>query len=238
MFIAQFRLKAAVQKLLCEFQEILDFSSDHPVRAMRKIAQRETVDYIRARMGDAIGVYTARDVFDVTVKSLPVEGHLMEFGVFRGGTIRYLASRVPHRQLHGFDSFQGLPETWSGYNLEKSAFSVQGKLPQVPDNVKLYAGWFDETLPKWLERNDGPVAFVHVDCDLYSSTKIILDLLGARFRVGTVIVFDEYFGYPNWQRHEFKAFKEFVEANNIQYEYVAYSRFQAAVRLLAVGKHE
>jgi hypothetical protein len=50
---------------------------------------------------------------------------------------------------------------------------------------------------------------------------------------GTVIVFDEYFNYPGWENHEFKAFQEFVEQTNLKYEYLAYNRRheQVAVKI-------
>ena len=48
------------------------------------------------------------------------------------------------------------------------------------------------------------------------------------------ILFDDYYNYPNWQDHEFRGFKEFVEQHNIKYEYIAYSVTgqQAAVKIL------
>jgi len=54
---------------------------------------------------------------------------------------------------------------------------------------------------------------------------------------GTVLLFDEYFNYPSWQEHEFKAFQEFVAMHGIQYEYVGYVEAyeQAAVRIVAKG---
>ena len=59
-------------------------------------------------------------------------------------------------------------------------------LPKVKENVELHKGWFNESLPPFLEQHPGPVAFIHVDCDLYSSTKTLLDLLAPRIRPGTV----------------------------------------------------
>ena len=56
-----------------------------------------------------------------------------------------------------------------------------------------------------------------------------------RLQPGTVIVFDEYFNFPNWREHEFKAWKEFVARYNLTYEYLSYSRQQAAVRILTTG---
>jgi hypothetical protein len=56
-----------------------------------------------------------------------------------------------------------------------------------------------------------------------------------RLQPGTLIVFDEYFNYPNWERHEFKAWQEFVARHKITYEYLAFARQQVAVRILSTG---
>jgi len=156
--------------------------------------------------------------------------------VFQGGTIRYIAMRRPKVDVHGFDSFEGLPEAWSGFSMDKGAFARSGKLPRVPKNVTLHKGWFDATLPGWLKANSGQVAFLHVDCDLYSSTKTIFEGLSSRIIVGTVIVFDEYFGYPNWKNHEYKAFQEFVAEHQVTYEYLVYARTQVAVKIRKIGR--
>ena len=46
--------------------------------------------------------------------------------------MRFIAKRIGGRPIHGFDSFEGLPEAWSGFNLGGRAFDVKGKLPRVP----------------------------------------------------------------------------------------------------------
>ena len=46
-----------------------------------------------------------------------------------------------------------------------------------------------------------------------------------------MILFDEYFNYPNWEQHEFKAFQEFVSARRVKYTYLAFARQQVAVRI-------
>jgi hypothetical protein len=187
-------------------------------------------------MQDAIGVYTSRQVFDIALGHVDVTGHFLEFGVFRGGTIRYIATQRPNVTVHGFDSFEGLPERWGGFTLDKGAFSVSGKLPKVPTNVKLYKGWFDKTLPEWATVNEGQVSFLHIDCDLYSSTKTIFDYLSSRIVAGTIIVFDDYLGYPNWKNHGIKAFLEFVAERSVTYEYLAYAKMQAAVKIREIGR--
>ncbi len=75
---------------------------------------------------------------------------------------------------------------------------------------RLSPGLFEDTLPAFLADNDEPIAFVHVDCDLYSSTKTVLDLTADRLAPEAVLVFDEFFNYPGWQQHEYRAWTEFI----------------------------
>ena len=106
---------------------------------------------------------------------------------------------------------------------------------QVRDNVELYVGWFDQTLPGWKAKyTNSPLQFLHVDCDLYSSTVTILETLRDNIVPGTVIAFDEYINYPGWELDEFRAWQEFVAKYNVRYEYIGrVSRHQkVAVRVL------
>ncbi len=138
----------------------------------------------------------------------PATGSILEFGVASGRTIRHLAG-LTERAIDGFDSFEGLPETWrTGF--AQGAFSQA--VPEVPSHVSLHKGWFSDTLPPFLARTPDPVALLHIDCDLYSSTAFVLDALEDRITAGTVIVFDEYFNYPGWKQHEHRAFQEFTAA--------------------------
>ena len=70
-------------------------------------------------------------------------------------------------------------------------------------------------------------------CDIYSSTKTVLDLLAPRIVKGTVIIFDEYIGNEHWREDEYKAFQEAVKTNDWTYEYLAFSFFtkQVVVRI-------
>ncbi len=229
MFIASFNLKTSIQKLLFTLQDFSDFPRLHPAREMKRLALRESVRYARKYMQTSVGVESAREVLSLALKQVTVPGLYLEFGVFKGGTIRFIAEKVGGSQIvHGFDSFEGLSEAWSG---DPGRFDAQGRLPKVPSNVRLHKGYFSDTLPQWAAANPGPIGFLHIDCDLYQSTKCIFEHLGDRIVPGTVIVFDEYFNYPNWQEHEFKAFQELVAERRIRYEYLAYARFQVAVRI-------
>ncbi|HQT68520.1 MAG: hypothetical protein B7Z78_05610 [Rhodospirillales bacterium 20-60-12] len=143
------------------------------------------------------------------------DGLFLEFGVASGTTINHMAGQLAGK-IYGFDGFEGLPEDWRP-GFPTGAFAQTP--PAVAANVELVIGWFNQSLPRFLDTHTGPVSFMHVDCDLYSSTKTIFDLLGPRIRSGTVIVFDEFFNYPGWRIHEFKAFMEFVGSYGLKYEY-------------------
>jgi hypothetical protein len=145
-----------------------------------------------------------------------VEGFVLEFGVASGRTVNHIAS-CTDQKVYGFDVFAGLPETWrTGF--ESGMFAQD--LPKVSGNVELLVGLFENTLPEFVRQSgDAKVSFLHVDCDLYSSTKTIFEHLGRKIVPGTVIVFDEYFNYPGWQHHEFKAFREFCREFSVRYRY-------------------
>jgi hypothetical protein len=76
---------------------------------------------------------------------------------------------------------------------------------------------------------------MHIDCDLFSSTQTIFRLLVDRIVPGTVILFDEYFNFPNWENHEYKAFQEFVAKQGIKYTYLGFARQQVAVQIGSIG---
>jgi hypothetical protein len=50
-------------------------------------------------------------------------------------------------------------------------------------------------------------------------------------------MFDEYYNYPNWREHEYRAWQEFVAARKIKYRYTGFStmRYHAAVQITAIG---
>ncbi|MGO9607183.1 MAG: TylF/MycF/NovP-related O-methyltransferase [Candidatus Binataceae bacterium] len=238
MLVTNFKLKYFLYKVICGIYQAADVGRVHPMRERSLRALQRTVDYIEKVMPDALGLETQRDLIDFALKAVAIDGHYLEFGVFTGGTIRYMAKRVGGHVIHGFDSFEGLPEAWGGFSLGTRAFDKGGQLPRVPANVRLHRGWFDQSLPPWLEQHSGPVAFIHLDCDLYSSTRAILTLLGERIMPGTVMLFDEYFNYPNWERHEYLAFQEFVHDRGIVYTYLAFARQQVAVRIDSIGANQ
>jgi hypothetical protein len=189
---------------------------------LRLHAKREAVDYIIANMQDALVLPDRLDLLKFALSRAPADGLVLEFGVEKGASLRHLASLTP-RIVHGFDSFAGLPGDWSGTKEAKGAFDQRGKLPRIPPNAELHVGWFDATLPPFLAGDPSPCALVHVDCDIYVSTVAVFTELAPRIVPGTVIVFDEYFNYPGWRNHEYKAFQEFIDGFGRGYRYLGFA---------------
>ncbi len=144
----------------------------------------------------------------------------LEFGVASGRTINYI-SQFTHETVYGFDSFEGLPEKWRD-GFDKGAFNRHGHLPQVNPNVQLIKGWFNDTLLPFIQSQNKKVSFIHMDADLYSSTKYIFDVLKDYIDQDCVIVFDELVNYHGFDGDtgELKAFYEFITENQVDYEWI------------------
>jgi tetratricopeptide (TPR) repeat protein len=173
---------------------------------------------------------------DLAIQHANLDGHVLEFGVYNGKSIRRIAS-LTQATIYGFDSFEGIPENWN--DEPKGSYSAEGVLPAVPDNVTLIKGWFNETIPLFLKESNPSISirFLHIDCDLYSSTKTVFDFLWKKIIPGTVILFDEFIGYKSWQDDEFKAFTEAAKKYSWDYEIilVSFSTKQAAVKIKSVA---
>ena len=159
---------------------------------------------------------------------------LAEFGVWSGNSINLFADELPQALIYGFDSFFGIEEDWNGFNLTKGTFSLNGVEPEVKENVILYKGLYQDTIPKFIinSKIENKIDIIHMDSDTYTPTSYVLNAVSSLIKPGTIIIFDEYFGYPNWRNHEYKAFQEFVLNNSIKYEYIAYSENSVAVEIL------
>ena len=146
------------------------------------------------------------------------EGMFLEFGVYQGRTINICSDLRPNNHFYGFDSFEGLPENWKLANtkkhskitsVDKGHFAVD-KLPQVNDNVTLIEGFFDVSLDPWIDQhldNQSTISWLHIDSDLYSSAKCVLNKLNKYIAPGTIIRFDELVdwrlaGFNNTFAHE------------------------------------
>lgn len=161
-------------------------------------------------------------------------GLFVEFGVWRGHSINLFARDLALHgaAITGFDSFEGLEEDWTGHHKgrEKGGFTLGGEMPRVLSNAHLVKGWVEDTVPPFLAAHPGaPVIFAHLDLDTYTPTAFVLGLLRARLGEGSVLLFDELYGYPGWRQHEYRALIETLPIDS--YRFIGFSEQSAAIQL-------
>ncbi len=184
---------------------------------------------------DLAGATKARDRFDVlsiaAKETQNLQGHALEFGVFQGVTLKHIASAIsPKRQVIGFDTFEGLPDDW-GDLLEKGTFAT--KVPSLNDypNATLQIGRIENTLPAFLKRAKSSISLLHIDCPYYEINMFILEHVLSFMPSQSIIVFDEFYGYPSFEMHEYRAWQEICDRFKLKIKPITYSSRSAAFKL-------
>lgn len=200
-------------------------------------AIQESAEYVVRNFSEAMIFNKREELWEFCIEKVSdssiKDGIIAEFGVYKGESINFFARRFPQTRIFGFDSFEGLEEDWHGFVLLKGTFSTAGVLPVCENNVELFKGWFENTLPSFISKIENTqIKLLHMDADTYKPTAYVLSALRNNLRKGTVIIFDEYFGYTNYRMHEFKAWQEFVNSANVNYKYIGYTEMQVAVQIL------
>lgn len=211
--------------------ELIEFDIRH---TMFRNATR-FVDYELIH-GDILefGVYTGR--------SLALLAHYHEVNK---KSIHHIAF---DRKVVGFDSFEGLPggddhPRWypgmfrlnhSFHPICKTGERVTPKVIyqlfeeyQLPPPA-IETGNFSDVLPKVICSKYRAAAVVHIDCDLYESTRAVLFGIQPILQEGTILLFDDWFNFRGSpHKGEQKAFFEFMKSQNcLTYgQYQAYATF-------------
>lgn len=249
-------MKKFVKTVISPFNKlskhVLSNSLEPTVKSIRRTTLLDEVhrnafntsaNYVSLNMDEAILFDHHTKLWNHLFQQDFINGLFLEFGVYRGTSINYFSKLISKNDLlrkkfstiYGFDSFIGLQEDWAGsINMTKGYFDLKGKLPKVQDNVELIPGYFSATLPKFLKVHQDAVSVMHIDCDTYQSTKEVLNSIVGRIRKGSIIIFDEYIGYPGWENGEFKAWQEVVKKQKIEYTYLGFSTGAASMKITKI----
>lgn len=202
-------------------------------------AAAQSAEFAEEMMPEAPTFLRPHATLRFALGEVSIRGMALEFGVASGTTLEIIAEELASSKditvVAGFDVFSGLPETWrTGF--PKGLFE-QDTIPEVP-GAQIVPGLFEDSLPGFLKGHHEELAFLHLDADLYSSTVTVLDLVADRLAVGTVIVFDEYFNFPGWRNHEYRAWTEFVARTGTEFDYLGYTadNEQVVVRIRTAPK--
>jgi len=139
------------------------------------------------------------------IRADSVEGVIMEFGIFEGWWVDKLCEFSEdlglHRDVYGFDSFEGLPAPspesddpfWRAgqYLASYEEVSRRLRVDRRP-SIHLVKGWFRDTLrlPETLAIKR--VAYARIDSDIYESAVDCLNYLADRLSDKAILVFDDW----------------------------------------------
>jgi hypothetical protein len=123
-----------------------------------------------------------------------VPGDMAEVGVARGSSAKMISASAPQRTLHLFDTFEGLPEPGvrdsRGFHKGQYCFGLEEVQNYLRgDNVQFYKGLFPGTAKSI---SDKRFAFVHLDGDLYETTRSGLEWFYPRMNRGGVLICHDF----------------------------------------------
>lgn len=165
----------------------------------------------------------------VAVNSWKISGEFFEFGVYQGRTTieAFKMSKKLKMDIlfFAFDSFEGLPSTeetdgkfYEGqYSCSKRDYLDNISKAGVNNKkVKTIIGFYDESLTTKLqeELSKYKASIVWIDCDLYYSTKSVLEFITPFLQNGTIICYDDWFSFGgDPTKGEIRATNEWLERN-------------------------
>lgn len=157
--------------------------------------------------------YDAGLIKECCAATASLTGDIAEIGVWRGDSAECILDNSGGCHVWLYDTFTGMPPiTIRGLDYhtagafgDTSLVLVQGKLARFGDRVIYRPGVF----PTSAAADRAPLRFVHIDCDLYLSTKAAIEWSCQRLVDGGVILSDDY-GCSS-AAGAAKAFNEWVE---------------------------
>jgi O-methyltransferase len=154
------------------------------------------------------------------VAAFEVPGQFVELGCNAGESSIVIQSvldeMAPDRELHVYDSFEGLPPLAGAddadgvyeagaMRAQEAAFHANFARAGVRERAQLHRGYFEATIPSELPDE---IAFAFIDCDLESSTAHVLPHVYERMSPGAICMFGVYCDesvLPQW--HGRKSYK-------------------------------
>ena len=154
------------------------------------------------RDGEAYSIYSG------VVETAKIEGAIAEVGVFKGGSALLISAAKADRELHLFDTFEGLPPVSADYDPDFREGTFKGSLEEVRAvlsgvrNIQFHKGLFPDSAAG-LEHLR--FSFVHIDVDLYESTRGCLEWFYPRMTPGAMLISHDFVDTEGVR----KAFREF-----------------------------
>lgn len=189
-------------------------------------AAEETAEYVENKMLSLPYFDNSFQLLDFTWSKVKKEGLYLEIeSGWQGKSIKLMVKRI-QETVPIWELGQSLPLAQID-NINDKNSSSNHQNPKGEDNLEL--SFFYKHIQEFAATHEEKIAFAHLKCSDYFSSKKIFELLDNRICPGTIIQFDKYFYYPGWKQQQFKAFQEFMRDRKLSYEYLGYCSYGYAV---------
>lgn len=137
------------------------------------------------------------NLYQLALRTQKLPGELAELGVYRGGSAKLLSLLKGDKELHLFDTFEGMPAVRPSVDLHRAGDFADTSLEGVQrylsgfSRLVFYKGIFPESA-KPLAAKPTQFSFVHLDADIYEPTKAGLQFFYPRMVQGGVIISHDY----------------------------------------------
>jgi hypothetical protein len=137
------------------------------------------------------------NVYQMALKTRNLPGAIAELGVYRGGSAKLIASLKGDKPLHLFDTFEGMPKVRADVDHHAAGDFADTSLEAVRQylggfkQIYFHKGFFPDSAKDLLPQ---PItfSFVHLDADIYESTKAGLEFFYPRTVKGGMILSHDY----------------------------------------------
>ena len=169
---------------------ILFYNEPYRAKVFDRIGQ------IKKTMNFKLGYNEAYQIHRAVQSVAKIEGDMAEVGVFEGGSARVILEAENNKILHLFDTFEGLPEVSEHDSKWFSKGQYYGPVEVVEKNLaglpnyELHKGIFPVETGGAIR--DKKFSFVHLDVDIYSSTKDAIEFFYPRISRGGVLISHDY----------------------------------------------
>ncbi len=234
------------QRIYSFFKKIYLFFTD-----LRRVPIAYSFDYQDYKSKELHILNCFRIIQSQEINDLPQT--YFEFGCHSGRTFSSAINsskflNLNNFKFYAFDSFQGLPKTTKEdgsffktgeyYTSKKTFLNIIRRNTGVnSSDINVVEGFYESSLTSELSKRLPKAGIIYIDCDLYSSTKNVLDFLRNHITNGTIIMLDDYYcaskvGHIKGQRH---AFENFIRSENI-YNFEHYKNYSDFGAIFFVNK--
>jgi hypothetical protein len=197
------------------------------------------------------GLERIKCLYSSLLKTVDIEGDLVECGVFKGGNILGMAEFLHttnnnNKTIFAYDTFTGMTEpskndiNYGGWHASdllqiddniKCAASIDDVKNNISSNtnydcakIRYVKGDIRQTLK---DKNNLPekISLLRLDTDFYDSTKIELEVLYPLMSKNSILIIDDY---GHWQGCR-DAVTEFFKDNPIDFQHIDYTCVCATV---------